>query len=73
LSFPKKIHILWFQGLKKAPELVKMNYFNHLEKQQDFQINFYDSKDVHKMLDKYKLNLHHLSFQAIADILRKRY
>jgi hypothetical protein len=70
LSYPRKIHILWYQGFEEAPELVKMNYFNHLERQKGFEINFYDSRDVHKLLEKYKLNLDKLSFQAIADIFR---
>lgn len=70
MSYPRKIHILWFQGFDKAPDLVKMNYFNHLEKQQGFEISFYDSKDTYKILNKFKLNLHDLSFQAIADIFR---
>jgi hypothetical protein len=69
-AIPKLIHLLWLQGRNRAPALVHLNLERWTALNPDYELRFFDQKDVDALLASFDLPTDDLPPQAISDLVR---
>jgi len=66
-TLPKKIWILWLQGLDNAPLLVRNCYASWVKQNSGWEITFLDQNNLHEYIE---LDDLHITKQAFSDVVR---
>jgi hypothetical protein len=72
IATPKTIYSLWLQGIDQAPEIVRVGLARWAALNPDYELRVFDKKDAGELLAGTGIDPHHLSPQALSDVLRAR-
>ena len=71
-DLPKKIHLLWLQGLAAAPDLIRICHGKWVRLNPDYEVVVLDGDDVARLLEGTSIPFRSMPVQALSDIVRAR-